>query len=72
MVKVIFKLSEHGEVKINQPHPTSLEDLLAKCSGVLGEPIGSVIAISNGKVIGLTDLVNDNDAIDIYPALSGG
>ena len=37
-----------------------------------GCEVGSVIAVRNGKVLGLQDVVLDGDVIDVYPAISGG
>lgn len=72
MVNLAFRLSDRGEVELDLVQPTSLEKTLELCSEILGEPVGEVIATRKGKVIALTDLVQDDDNIVLYPALSGG
>lgn len=72
MVKVIFKLSEVDpvELKIHQPQP--LQALLEKCSSRAGISLGGYIAVRNGKVVAADKMVDNNDIIEVFPALSGG
>ena len=72
MVKVCFRLTEAGEVKVDINEPKTLEWVLKNSAAQAGVELGGVIAIRNGKVIQSETLIDDGDTIDIFPALSGG
>lgn len=72
MVTVHFKLNELGTVKYSLQKPLTLGQLLELCSTKRQDQLGSFIAVRNGKVIQANDRVEDQDIIEIYPALSGG
>lgn len=72
MVTLNFKLSTLGSVESDINTPTTFERVLKQYELKSGCPVGSVIAVRNGKVLGLQDAVVDGDVIDVYPALSGG
>ncbi|BHH85300.1 hypothetical protein [Desulforhopalus sp. 52FAK] len=72
MVTVRFKLSELGTVEIPITVPTRFERILELCAEHTGRPVGSVLAVRNEKVINLLDKIEEDDVIDVYPALSGG
>jgi sulfur carrier protein ThiS len=42
------------------------------CAETTGTAVGPVLAVKNEKVLNLQDEVEENDVIDVYPALSGG
>ncbi len=72
MVKVTFKLSDTDTVNLELKEPTKLEDVLKISAELVGIELGGFIAIRSGTVITSDHLVDLNDAIDIYPAISGG
>jgi len=72
LVTVRFKLSNIGTVEIAVTYPTPFEQILETCAEKTGSPIGSVLAVRNEKVINLLDKIEEDDVIDVYPALSGG
>lgn len=43
-----------------------------KCAAKATIQLGGIIAIRNGSVIQKSDLVENGDEIDIFPAISGG
>lgn len=72
MVTVHFKLSELGRVQLDIITPTTFEEVLKLCVLKNGSSLGSVIAVKNGKVFNLQEIVENGDVIDVYPAISGG
>jgi molybdopterin converting factor small subunit len=72
MVKVCFRLTEAGEVKVDIDGPKTLDWVLNESAAKAGLELGGVIAIRNGKVIQTETLIDDGDTIDVFPALSGG
>lgn len=73
MVKVHFKLSDVGLVELEIETPVSFEGLLELCSKKTGVECGGVIAvIRNGRVLSMSDMIEGEEEIDVYPAVSGG
>lgn len=72
MVTVRFKLSEIGTIELSIAHPTDFKKVLEMCSDTTGTTLGSVMAVRNGKVLNLQELVYTDDVIDVFPAISGG
>ena len=72
MVKLNFKLADTEPLHLDIGRPERLEKILELTNDTLGEPIGSVLVIRAGKVCGKQVLIEPNDILDIYPALSGG
>lgn len=72
MVTIRFKLSDLGTVKVPVTIPIRFERILELCAEQTGRPIGAVLAVRNEKVINLLDKIEEDDVIDVYPALSGG
>ena len=72
MVTLNFKLCTLGSVQSNIITPTTFEIVLGQYALKNSSEVGSVIAVRNGKVLGLQDVVLDGDVIDVYPAISGG
>jgi sulfur carrier protein ThiS len=72
VVTVNFKLSSLGSVQVDIAHPTTFERILDQCALRTGSTVGSVIATRDGKVLGLQEIVEKADVIDVYPAISGG
>lgn len=72
MVTVNFKLSEAGSVRLDIAGPEKLEQVLEQCAARAGIELGGVIAVRNGRVITVQNLVADGDEIDVFPAISGG
>ncbi len=72
MVTVNFKLTDLGPVCLDTDRPEKLEIIFSLCPAEHAKKIGSVIVIRSGKVIGKEALVEPNDILDVYPALSGG
>jgi sulfur carrier protein ThiS len=72
VVTVNFKLSELGRMQLDIAAATTFEEVLEQCALKSGSTVGSVIAVKNGKVFGLQEIVEDGDFIDVYPAISGG
>lgn len=71
-VRVNFKLTEVGRVELDLPTPQSLNEILQHCIDKTGHSPGSYIAVRKGKVVNAGDMIESNDEIDIFPALSGG
>lgn len=72
MVSVHYKLTDIGRIEIRIENPETLEEVLQRCSSRAGLDPGHIIAIRNGNVIKGSDLVEDADVIDVFPAISGG
>ena len=72
MVSINFKLSDVGRIELYIDNPEPLEKVLQQCSTREGLELGHIIAIRNGSVIKGSDLVENGDAIDVFPAISGG
>ena len=72
MVTLHFKLSSLGSVQLDIAAPVTFKEVLEECALMRGSEIGAVIAVKNGRVVGLQDRVDSGDSIDVYPALSGG
>ena len=72
MVTVNFKLSSIGSVQVDIDASTTFELVLDQCALKTGATVGSVIAVRSGKVLGLQQIVEKDDVIDVYPAISGG
>jgi sulfur carrier protein ThiS len=72
MVTVTFKLSDIGAVELELTMPQRLDIVLQQCAEIADVELGGFIAIRNGRVITAETLVEENDNIVIFPALSGG
>lgn len=72
MVVVRFKLADIGPIHLDIGQPEKLKKILQLCSDKHGESIGSVIVIRSGKVCGKLELIEPNDTLEVYPAISGG
>jgi sulfur carrier protein ThiS len=72
MVTVTFKLSDIGAVELELTTPQRLDIVLRQCAEIADVEPGGFIAVRNGRVITAETLVEENDNIEIFPALSGG
>jgi sulfur carrier protein ThiS len=72
MVTVNFKLSDIGRIEVNSEKQETLATVLRQCTAQAGIELGGIIAIRKGKVLKKSDLVEDGDEIDVFPAISGG
>ncbi len=72
MVKVIFKLSEAGSVELALTQPETLQNVVNQCAAQAGIELGGYIAIRDGKVITAKKIVDVDDVIELFPAISGG
>ncbi len=72
MVTLRFKLSDRSDFEVPLSGPENLGDLLGRVSRDSGIELGRVIAIRQGKVVAGHKAVEDQDIIEIYPAISGG
>lgn len=72
MVAITFRLSELGRVELTLSGPERWESILRRCSEETGLEPGSVIAVRAGMVLKSSDLIVDGDAVDVFPAISGG
>lgn len=73
MVKVHFKLSDVGLVELELQAPVTFAELLELCAQKTGVECGGVIAvIRNGRVLTMSDMIEGEEEIDVYPAVSGG
>ena len=72
MVTLCFKLSDRANIEVPLSGPENLGDLLNRVSRDSGIEPGGVIAVRQGKVVAGHQAVEDQDIIEIYPAISGG
>jgi molybdopterin converting factor small subunit len=72
MVVVTFKMSELGTVEVNLNGKMKLSEVLDEIYHSYDEKMGDIIAVRSNKVMRLDEIVNDDDEIVIFPALSGG
>lgn len=72
MVGVNFKLTDIGRIVVSLEKDQTLATVLQQCTGQAGIELGGIIAIRQGKVLKESDLVEDGDEIDVFPAISGG
>ena len=72
MVTLYFKLSDRAAIQIPVRQPETLGDLLERVSQETGTELGSYIAVRQGKVMARHQIVEDQDSIEIFPAISGG
>lgn len=72
MVKVTFKLTEVGRIELDLTTPLPFEEVLRHCVVRTGYTPGGYIAVRKGRVVGLADMIEEGDEIDIFPAISGG
>ncbi len=72
MVKVTFKLSDAGTVNLDINKPEPLHNIIKKSAKMAGVMLGGYIAVRNDKVITADGLVEPDDEIDVFPAISGG
>ena len=72
MVSVNFKLFDLGRIEVCIERPEPLGTVLQRCVATADIELGAIIAIRGGVVIQGSQLVEDGDSIDIFPAISGG
>ncbi len=72
MVTVIFKLSEAGSVELTLSGPQTLQAVLENAAVQAGIQLGGFIAIRDGKVLTAEKMVDVDDVIEVFPAISGG
>ncbi|MGB3213120.1 MAG: hypothetical protein WBB19_20625 [Desulforhopalus sp.] len=72
MVSVNFKLTDIGRIEVSLGKHEPLSTVIQRCAAQAGIDLGGIIAIRRGKVLKKSDLVEDRDEIDVFPALSGG
>lgn len=72
MVTVNFRLTEAGEVNVELNDPLPLAKVLDKAANLAGIELGGIIAVRSGQVITLETQINNNEIIDVFPAISGG
>lgn len=72
MVGVNFKLTDIGRIEVGLEKAETLATVLQQCTAQAGIELGGIIAIREGKVLKKTDLVENRDEIDVFPAISGG
>jgi len=72
MVTIHFRLTDTGRLQIPVEKPETLSAVLRQCTAQADFEPGGMIAIRKGRVLKESDLVQDGDEIDIFPALSGG
>lgn len=72
MVTVIFKLSEAGSVELTLSGPQTLQAVLENAAVQAGIQLGGFIAIRDGKVLTAEKIVDVDDVIEVFPAISGG
>lgn len=72
MVAFNFKLTERGRLNFPLSRPERLDTVLQQYADKEGITIGGYIAVREGKVINGKSLIDDEDMIDIFPAISGG
>lgn len=72
MVTVTFKLSEAAPVSLTIDTPQPLQSVLEEAARKADIVLGGFIAVCNGRVITGEELVSEDDAVDVFPAISGG
>ncbi len=69
---MIFKLSEAGSVELTLSGPQTLQAVLENAAVQAGIQLGGFIAIRDGKVLTAEKMVDVDDVIEVFPAISGG
>lgn len=72
MVSINFKLTDIGRIEVPLEKRETLATVLQQCAAQAGRELGGIIAIRAGRVLKESDLVEDFDEIDVFPAISGG
>ncbi len=72
MVTFNFKLTERGKVHFPLSRPERLDTVLQQYAAEKGITLGGYIAVRDGKVINGKNLIDDEDVIEVFPAISGG
>lgn len=72
MVNVNFKLTDIGRIVVSLEKDETLAKVLQQCTDQTGIELGGIIAIRKGTVLKGSDMVQDGDEIDVFPAISGG
>lgn len=72
MVSINFKLTDIGRIEVCLEKRETLVTVLQQCAAQAGVELGGTIAIRGGRVLKESDLVEDLDEIDVFPAISGG
>ena len=72
MVTVNFRLTETGEVNVELNDPLPRAKVLDNAANLAGIELGGIIAVRSGQVITLETQINNNEIIDVFPAISGG
>ncbi len=72
MVTVNFKLMDIGTIHIDIHKAEPMEKVLQLCGGKATVDFDTIIAVRRSTIVKRTDLVEDGDVIDLFPAISGG
>ncbi len=72
MVTITFKLTTVGTVELKLSSPQQLSTVVAQCARKAELELGGIIAVRQGTVMSLDDIVDVNDSIDVFPAIAGG
>jgi len=72
VVMIHFKMSLLGRVSVTLAEPESWADVLVRCPGNIDSTPDNVIAVRRGSILSPDDMIEKNDEIDVFPALSGG
>ena len=67
-----FRLTGRGKIQFSLSKPEKLDTVLHQCAAEGGIRLGGYIAVRKGTVIASSNLIEDGDEIDIFPAISGG
>ena len=72
MVNINFKLTDIGRIEVRLEKRETLATVLQQGAAQAGIELGGIIAIRAGRVLKESDLVEDIDVIDVFPAISSG
>lgn len=72
MVTLCFRLTEAGKTEVDIPEPQQLDVVVQKGAVQAGIEVGDYLAVRDGNVIKGDTLVNEDDTVEIFPAISGG
>ncbi|PID42410.1 MAG: hypothetical protein CR981_02515 [Proteobacteria bacterium] len=72
MVTIVCKMSALGTVALELKKPEKLSRVQQLLAEKTGEPLGDVIVIRNGNVLGPEELISPADELVFFPAIAGG
>jgi len=72
MVTVHFRLSEIGQIELELEAAAPWSSVVQRCAVADQIDVDGILAVRAGKVLGGEDIVNNDDVIDVFPAISGG